>query len=260
MSDRQRPSPIARPAVLVALLLVAVSAASQERLTISADRLEAVTAEGRERTVLVGNARVESERFLILAEEIEIYGDEQRYVVSTGGVTAFDHENDLYLESDELFYDRTSDFVRAAGNAYMEDRTNDVVVKGELIQNWNDLDLTEISVNVRILGDDYTARGQFARYRRSADTLELSGTPEVFWMGDEYHATRIVIDLENDEVELLGDVRAVVRQQETTGEETAPGDGGAPTDEATRNDQADSEAPDSQATDTTLSSEVPPGE
>ena len=103
--------------------------------------------------------------------------------------------------------------MRASGNAYMEDRTNELVVKGGTIQNWDDLDLTEISVNVRILGEEYTTRSQFARYRRSAEILELSGTPEVFWKGDEYRATRIRIDLANDEIEFVGDVRAVVHQR-----------------------------------------------
>ena len=115
----------------------------------------------------------------------------------------------------------------------MEDRDNEVVVKGELIQNWNELELTEISVNVRILGTDYTARGQFARYRRGAETLELSGTPEVFWKGDEYRATRILIDLANDSIDFLGDVRATVRQDssdETDSDEAISEEGNA-TDE-----------------------------
>ena len=154
MTDMRRVRHLGRYGPTLVLMFVAILGNAQEQLTIAADRLEAITAEGRERTLLVGNARVESSRFLILAEEIEIYGDEQRYVVSSGGVTAYDKDNDLYLESNELFYDRSGDFVRAAGNAYMEDRPNEVVVKGELIQNWNDLDLTEISVNVRILIDE----------------------------------------------------------------------------------------------------------
>lgn len=194
---------------------------AQERLTFSADRTEAVFAEGRERTRLRGNARVETETVLIIAEDIDIFGESQRYVEASGGVTIYDSENDLFLTSDTLFYDRDLEFFRATGNAYLEDRPNEVVVKGGLIQNWDEDDLTEISVNVRIFGEDYTARGQFARYRRAAETLDLSGAPEVFWKGDEYRATRIRIDIANDEIEFIGDVRAVVRRGE---EEAGPGD------------------------------------
>lgn len=201
--------------MLVALLILAVEAraAAQDTLTFRADRTESVFAEGRERILLSGNARVESDDFLIEAEEIEIFGEDQRYVRSDGGVIVYDNENDLYLTSEELFLDRRTNFLRADGEAYMEDRPNELVVKGGTIQNWDELDLTEISVNVRILGDDYTARSQFARYRRANETLELSGTPEVFWKGDEYRATRISIDLANDEIEFVGDVRAIVRQE-----------------------------------------------
>ena len=203
--------------MVVFALLVVAPAAAQTTLTFSADRTESVFAEGRERIILRGNARVESERFSVTGAVIEIYGEDQRYVVSTGGVTIWDHENDLYLTSDQLFFDRKADYMRASGNAYMEDRSNDLVVKGATIQNWGDLDLTEISVNVRILGKDYTTRSQFARYRRGQESLELSGTPEVFWEGDEYRATRIRIDLANDEIEFIGDVRAVVRQRAEEG-------------------------------------------
>ncbi len=198
---------------LLALFLAPPAIRAQTTLTFFADRTESVFAENRERILLSGNARVESDDFEIEGDEIEIFGENQRYVRSRGGVVVYDLENDLFLMSDEFFLDRDSNFMRASGNAYMEDRPNELVVKGATIQNWDDLDLTEIAVNVRILGEDYTARGQFARYRRANETLELSGTPEVFWKGDEYRASRIRIDLANDEIEFVGDVRAVVRQR-----------------------------------------------
>ena len=207
-----------RAAVVATIILTGVAAdIASETLTFSAERTEAVFAEGRERTRLRGNARVETETIQIIADSIDIFGESQRYVESSGGVTIYDSENDLFLTCLELFYDRELKFFRASGDAYLEDRPNEVVVKGGLIQNWDEQDLTEISVNVRIFGEDYTARGQFARYRRAAETLDLSGAPEVFWKGDEYSATRIRIDIANDEIEFIGDVRAVVRQ--TSGEE-----------------------------------------
>lgn len=208
--------------LLVFLSLLPSTLAAEETLTFSANRTESIFAEGREQIILNGNALVESDAFEIRAVEIEIYGEDQRFVRSDGGVEVYDSENDLFLTSDQLFLDRSDNFIRATGSAYMEDRPNNLVVKGSMIQNWDELDLTEISVNVRILGEDYTARGQFARYRRESETLELSGTPEVFWKGDEYRATRITIDLANDEIELIGEVRATVRQAED--DEEAPED------------------------------------
>ncbi len=220
-------------AAAIVSLAVSVNLAAQDNLTFSAERTEAVFAEGRERTRLRGNARVETDSILIIADAIDIFGDSQRYVESSGGVTIYDSENDLFLTCNELFYDRDLKFFRAVGDSYLEDRPNEVVVKGGLIQNWDEEDLTEISVNVRIFGEDYTARGQFARYRRAAETLDLSGAPEVFWKGDEYSATRLRIDIANDEIEFLGVVRAVVRQGgedggEEPGEEETPAEPGTP--------------------------------
>jgi lipopolysaccharide export system protein LptA len=197
---------------LFALLTLPVCLAAQEELSFSADRTSSVFAEGREEIVLLGDARVAGDDFEIAADEIRIVGDGQRYVLAEGNVSLIEREQDLFLSSEELFFDREEDYLRARGGAYMEDRENVVVVKGELIQNWSEIDLTEISVNVRILGEDYTARGQFARYRRDADTLELAGSPEVFWQGDQYRASRINIDLERDEIDFVGDVEATVRR------------------------------------------------
>lgn len=225
-------TPAAAFFVLAALFLCAPAAGAQQTMTFSADRTQSVFAEGRERIVLRGNARVQSDEYLITAEEIEIFGEDQRYVRGTGGVIVYDSENDMYLTSAEFLLDRDGNFLRANGEAYMEDRPNELVVKGATIQNWDDLDLTEIAVNVRILGEDYTARSQFARYRRESEILELSGTPEIFWKGDEYRATRIRIDLASDEIDLVGDVRAVVSQDR---EEEA--DGGAPGDDADAPDE-----------------------
>ncbi|MFW6214201.1 MAG: LptA/OstA family protein [Spirochaetota bacterium] len=203
-----------RPTLAALFLAVAatLSLSAQEELSFSANRTSSVFAEGREEIVLIGNARVVSDDFEITADEIRIVGDGQRYVLAEGNVSLIEREQDLFLSSDELFFDREADYLRARGGAYMEDRENVVVVKGELIQNWSEIDLTEISVNVRILGEDYTARGQFARYRRDADTLELAGSPEVFWQGDQYRASRITIDLERDEIDFVGDVQATVRR------------------------------------------------
>lgn len=187
----------------------------------TARRVESDIAEGRERTLLSGAARVESDDVLVVAEEIEIIGADQRYVISSGRVQVTDLQNNIFLECNELFLDRREDVIRATGDAYMEDRENEVVVKGERIETWEQDDLTVITVNVRILGEDYTARGQFARYRRDAEMLELSGLPRVVWKGDEYEASRILIDLAADEIELIGDVRATIREERAEPEPAA---------------------------------------
>ena len=53
--------------------------------------------------------------------------------------------------------------------------------------------------------------------------LELSGLPVLFWKKDEYRASRIVMNLDTEEITLLGDVNGTIISRPAGGEE-----GGAP--------------------------------
>ena len=64
-------------------------------------------------------------------------------------------------------------------------------------------------------------RSEFARFRREEEILELSGMPYVYWKGDEYRASRIVINLKTDEIRLEGEVQGTVTTEEEQIEETA---------------------------------------
>ncbi len=194
-------------AMVGGLLLAFPALGSAETFRFSGDETTVVFAEGQERTVLRGAASVVSDDTTISAEEIEIYGEDFRYAVARGGVEAADTEREIYITADELFFDREQDILRAEGNAVLEDRKNELVVKGNLLENRSSDEVTIAQVAVRILGEELTARSEFALYRRETEVLELSGLPVVFWKGDEYRAARIVVDLQQDEISLEGDVR-----------------------------------------------------
>ncbi|TVR88233.1 MAG: hypothetical protein EA428_12035 [Spirochaetaceae bacterium] len=193
--------------VLVALAVVPLEAASPESFRFSGDRTSVTLAEGRERTVLSGNAEIVSDDTQIRADRIEIYGRNFRYAVAEGNVRVVDSKRDIHLSAARLFFDREADQLRAEGNVIMEDRANELLVRGRFLENRNEEELTIVQAGVRILGEDLTARGEYARYRRDIDTLEISGMPVVFRKGDEYRATRITIDLDRDEIVLQGEVR-----------------------------------------------------
>lgn len=193
---------------LLAILVVApLVAASPESFRFSGNRTSVSLAEGRERTVLTGNAEIVSDQTQIRADRIEIYGQDFRYAVAEGSVRVVDSKRDIHLSATRLFFDREADQLRAEGNVIMEDRANELLVRGRFLENRNEEELTIVQAGVRILGDELTARSEYARYRRDIDNLELSGMPVVFRRGDEYRATRITIDLEQDEIVLHGEVR-----------------------------------------------------
>jgi lipopolysaccharide export system protein LptA len=212
-------------------------AGAAERFEFSGESTRIVFAEGRERTLLSGNARVTSESMDITAEEIEIYGQDFRYALCRGNVRAADEERGIRIESDRLFFDREEEILRAEGEAVLEDIENELVVRGGLLETRQQEELTIAQIQVRIFGDELTARGEYARYRREEQVLELSGLPVVFWQGDEYRASRIIVNTETEEITLEGDVSGSITpaEDEEPEDEAAPNEepgDGAPGDEA----------------------------
>ncbi|MFP3959026.1 MAG: organic solvent tolerance protein OstA [Spirochaetaceae bacterium] len=207
-----------------AVLLTAVFAmvphvGGAERFEFSGDSTRIVFAEDRERTLLSGNARLVSEDLEIDAEEIELYGEDFRYAECRGGVRAVDRDRGIRMETQRLFFDREEEVLRAEGDAVFEDVDNDLLVRAGMIESRRQEELTTAQVQVRIFGEELTARGEYVRYRREEHVFELSGLPVVYRRGDEYRASRIVLNTDTDEVTLEGKVRGVITTEETTAEE-----------------------------------------
>jgi len=202
------------------VLLVCAPLSDADTFEFSGDRVSMSLAEGRQRTVLVGNAWVRSEATEIFADEIELFGDDYRFAVCRGNVRVEDKEKGILLRSQSLFFDRERKISRVEGYAEMEDRKNEVVVKGGYLEHRDEEDLTIIQIGVRIFREDMACRAEFARYRRADEILELSGMPVVFWDGDEYRATRITVNLETEEFDLEGDVSGAITGEKDEEEPT----------------------------------------
>ena len=209
-------------ACILLLLCSTVLLGAQERsrqFSFRSDRSTTVLSEGRERTRLEGNARIETDSVVITADVIEVYGDSFRYAEASGNLRVVDSDRGIELTAREFFYDRERDISRAIGAVYMEDTRNEVVVRGGFLESLGEEDTVLIQVNVRIFREDMTARAEFARFLREQEILELSGLPIVIWKGDEYRATRIQMDLANDEIVLQGSVQGTVSPQSQGDEE-----------------------------------------
>ena len=175
--------------------------------------METVLAKGKERTVLSGNAEVQTEDNLIRADRVELYGEDFRYVACEGNVRIVNEQKGIEVTCQRLFYNREEKVVRVRGNVIMLDEQNEVVVKGGYLENWEDSDETVVQIGVRILKEDLVCRAEYARYHRREDKLELSGMPVVNWKGDEYRALKIFIDLDTDTIRLEGDIRGKVHSE-----------------------------------------------
>lgn len=198
----------------------------------SSDRTVVVFSEGREKTTLVGNAQVTSKNTQLSADYIEVYGEDFRFVECTGNVTVLDEEEGYRVKTDSLFFDRELEILRGRGANVMEDFDNEIVIKSEFLEHRNKEDRSEIQVGVRILGEDIVATAGFVRYQRDTEVLEFSGLPLVQWRGDQYQAARIIVDMNDDTVDLQGDVYGEIEVEDEAIPEAAPEDEAIPEDEA----------------------------
>ena len=234
MTDPPRPG---RRSIFAGAALVVVAAfavADAERFSFRADRMETVLAEGRERTVLTGSATLISDDTEIFAEHIEVYGEALSFAVAQGGVRVVQSGDGIELTSETVFFDRGNGIVRVEGDVLLIDHDNEMVIKGGFLEHWEERNETSVQIGVRILSEDLVARAQFVQHNRAERTLSLSGLPVVTWKGDEYRATRIFIDLEEDRIVLSGAVSGqITTSDDDPNEEQAAGEQAVakPTDE-----------------------------
>ena len=203
---------MSRRRFFVAALALALAAASvaADDFSFSADSMSGAMAKGRERAVLVGNAVVVSGGMRITADRIELYGDDFRFAECSGRVSVVDDDKGLRLTTERLFYDRRDKLSRLTGPSVMEDSQNKVVIKGDYIENDDRRKIAIVQVNVRILKESLSCRADFARYDRSAKSLELPGWPTVRRDGDLYSAETILVDLDTEDIVLVGSVSGSV--------------------------------------------------
>lgn len=214
-------SRINRNIFLSLLILTAAASGYAEVFRFSGERMSTTLAEGKERTLLRGKAEIQSDDTRITAEEIEIFGKDFQFAECRGKVTAWDEKKEILITCDSLKYDRFEKIINATGNSYMEDRKNEIIVRGYHLENRDKEDITLIQIGVRILKKDLSARAEFAKYKRDTDTLELSGLPVANWKKDEYRATRILMNLESEEITLMGDVTGSIVSKKEKEDEPA---------------------------------------
>lgn len=206
-----------------ALLLGAFPARGAETFRFSADRMESVIAEGRERALLSGNARLSADDLEITADTIELSGEDWRWARCSGNVTASDPSQGIRLTTEVLVYDRRTRISRLEGDSLLEDSKNRVVLRAYWVEHDEERQIVTARVGVRVFKDKTSARAASLVYRRDDQNLELSGSARVLRDGDEYKAERIVLDLETDEIVLSGTVSGtVIKRGDGAGDTSDP--------------------------------------
>ncbi len=202
-----------KAAALFAAALLASAAAVADPITFSADSVQSVLATGKERTVLEGRAIVKTGTISITADRIDLFGKDFVYMDRSGSVKVVDTERQISLEAPHLYYDREKKLARAQGPSVLQDDKNKLVLKAEWIENDGENEVTVAQVAVRILKEKLACRAEYALYRRNDKTLELTGSPTAYKDGDQYRATRIVVNTDTEEIKLEGQVSGQVTEK-----------------------------------------------
>ncbi len=208
--------------LLLFVMLAAAFPGFAEQYQFTSRYLQSVMAEGRESTVLEGNVLVQSEKKKIMADRVEIQGKDFQFFICEGNVIVEDLEKDFTLTSDVFHYDNENRIIRVNGPSVMEDRENEMIIKCGFLENREEEDLIIMQVGVRILKEDLACRSEFAVYFRDRNTLELTGLPVVYRKDDVFRASKITVNLDNDEIQMEGVVKGSLLSQDeenSSGEE-----------------------------------------
>jgi len=164
-------------AAQTAVPVAGASGTGDTTITFSADRMESVLAKGKEKTILIGKAVVNTGTMEIKADRIELSGTDYNDVACSGKVSVLDDSKGFLLNADSLTYARDTEIGIAQTKVVLEDSKNDVLLKAEWVRFDQKASIVEARISVHILKEDFAVRSEYARFNREDESLVLSGMP-----------------------------------------------------------------------------------
>jgi lipopolysaccharide export system protein LptA len=207
--------------VLVLSFLLFFSGAENlraETWRFAADQVSSTQGDQRNRTILDGNARVESDSMEIEALHIELGGEDFSLIIGTGGILLYDKDEGITVEARRFEYDRKAKIIRFREQVTLVDENEGIVIRCESLDLFEEEDLVVMQVSVRLIKEETVCRGEFATFRRDENILVISGRPVVWREEDVYRARRITVNLDTDEIVMEGAVEGALTTQDTADE------------------------------------------
>lgn len=189
----------------------------QTTITFTARRMESVIAKGKEKTVLIGQAVVNTGTMEIKAERIELSGQDYNDVVCAGAVSVFDESKGFLLKADNLKYSRDSEIGIAQDKVVLEDSKNSVLLKAEWVRFDQKQSLVDARIAVHILKEDFAVRAEYARYNREDESLQLSGTPVAVSADGRVEADTMTGKTDMQSLEFGGNVSGTITTKKKEG-------------------------------------------
>lgn len=215
------------PACLLGLLLPVLHLLGQEAapkegqpeedapeiIEFSAQRMSGSMKEGQDYTRLSGGAKIKTASMEIEADVIELYGEDFRFIKAEGAVRGVQEEDGLTFSCGIMEYDREEKIAVFSENVVLDDRENEVVAKAQRIEYREEAAVALMQVEVELTQEDSVSTCAFALYRKDEKFLEMTGNPQVVQGDDTFRAQEILLNLDTDEITMIGRVQGTVTEE-----------------------------------------------
>jgi len=204
---------------LLALVALATGAmplagATSQKITFKGGYTKAVMKEGRESIILTQGAVVQVGEIVFEAETIELSGKDSRYLTGTEKVRIVDSGRGLTIEATSLTYDRELELILIDGWVDILDLENEVIASGAYLSYDQALGIMKLQIAAKLLhhteSGAMVCRADSISYDRANMTLALKGNSSIYWKGDVYEASSIIVDLETEEIQMEGSIKGTV--------------------------------------------------
>ena len=201
-------------AILFMILTFSLSLLAAEEISFNGGVSRMVLKNGKESVSLTGGASVKVGSLSITSDSMELTGSGWSTIRCNGNVRILDEERNMSIISSSLYYDRENDRILISSYFEIEDRGNELSASASHLEFDMKNETLILSGRVRmnkIDGDDIVRiKAESISYDRNSERLEIRGGADVTYKGDSYQAELVVLDLENEEIRLDGNIRGSI--------------------------------------------------
>ena len=201
-------------AVLFMVLALSLSSVLADEISFNGGVSRMVLKNGKESVSLTGGASVKVGSLSIESDSMELTGSGWSTIRCSGNVRIVDGERDISIRSSSLYYDRNLDRILISSYFEIEDRGNELSASASHLEFDMKNETLVLSGRVRmnkIDGEDIVRiKAESISYDRNSERLEIRGGADVTYKGDTYQAELVVLDLENEEIRLDGNIRGSI--------------------------------------------------
>lgn len=192
-----------------------------EKISFSASSMTAQSSGENTSTKLIGDAFVRTSTIEVLADVIEMHGENYRYIKARGNISGKNLETNMEFSCDSLEYDRQTKLAILQGDVNLKDIENNLTAKAQIIEYNQETEVAVLQIEVNIVQKENTCNGSYAVYKKNEQSLIISGNAQVKQKEDTFRAQQISLNLETQEISLMGNVSGTVTQEEKEGEDVS---------------------------------------